>query len=166
MLLKRGWGNTKGWSMENPSWKICCNPLLYPSPRAWDSQKASALAVSPSEDSTNSQRVDSCPFSCDWLSLRGWSELCRLWPGQSSNRRIRVCSGNICQGTCVAHHLLVQLVMMTMMMATMMCVVREILWIWWVGEGVCWAPDVVRTTLWAWLDSSSSKQRLHQQFST
>ena len=43
MLLKRGWGNTKGWSMENPSWKICCNPLLYPPLRAWERPKASVV---------------------------------------------------------------------------------------------------------------------------
>ena len=43
MILKRGWGNTKGWSMENPSWKICCNPLLHPPPRAWDSPQAAVV---------------------------------------------------------------------------------------------------------------------------
>ena len=43
MLLKRGWGNTKGWSMENPSLKICCNFLLHPLPIAWDSPQATVV---------------------------------------------------------------------------------------------------------------------------
>ena len=33
-LLKRGWGNTKGWSMENPRWMRSCHPLLCPPLRA------------------------------------------------------------------------------------------------------------------------------------
>ena len=43
MLLKRGSGNTKGWSMENPSLKICCNFLLHPLPIAWDSPQATVV---------------------------------------------------------------------------------------------------------------------------
>ena len=37
-LLKRGWGNIKGWSMEKLSWTISYNPLLPPLPRSWESQ--------------------------------------------------------------------------------------------------------------------------------
>ena len=43
MFLKRGWGNIKGWSMENPSWTLSYNPLLPPLPRCWESQLVTVM---------------------------------------------------------------------------------------------------------------------------